>query len=267
MKLNVLICCYGSSIVQVPSVLKELREDVRYIISHQQDDEYAASRGRLEDMGCETVATMLGRSDVVYSVLPGVGLSRNRNNCIQACAAVASSDDVCIIADDDVRYMDGSFDAILGAFASRKEADVIAFRISTGDPAVPFKVYPRGAHEVLKPVIRGNGYVSSIEMAFRLASVLGKGLKFDEDFGLKGRRYPQAGEEAVFISDCLKAGLRVFHEPVEVVVHPWESSGKSAKTVAKAKMMLAVAKRTYGALSVEAFIARARCVYRAVKNL
>ena len=65
--------------------------------------------------------------------------------------------------------------------------------------------------------------VSSIEIAFRINSIKIKNLKFDEKFGL-GTNNP-TGEEAIFLSDALKQGLKILYIPLPIVFHPKESSG------------------------------------------
>ncbi|MGI9533099.1 hypothetical protein, partial [Lutimonas sp.] len=65
--------------------------------------------------------------------------------------------------------------------------------------------------------------VSSVEIAFRSDSILKNNLKFDEKFGL-GSTFP-TGEEAIFLSDALKKGLKIKYVPIPIVQHPKESSG------------------------------------------
>jgi len=255
MTLYVLICCCNSSILTVPGILHPVRSDVRYIVSHQKSEPVTFN---------DAVESMLLREDVFYSCVEGLGLSRNRNNAISVCSDVASADDICLIADDDVTYPEGAFDTVLDAFRNNS-SDVLTFQISTGDPNLPFKYYRPDSYDILKPVIRGKGYVSSIEIAFRLSSVLSHDIRFDEDFGLRGKKYPGGGEEAVFISDCIKSKLKVRYIPEVIVCHKYESSGKSPKTLSKARMMLGVAKRTYGTFSAGTAIAFLRCLYRFVR--
>lgn len=252
MTLYVLICCCNSSILNVPRILHPARKDVKYVISHQKTTDVPSD---------DAVNGMLLRSDVIYSSLNGLGLSRNRNNALEVCAQSAGNDDICLIADDDVEYPEDAFDTVLNAFRANV-ADVLTFQISTKDSNVPFKKYFPNAHDILKPVIRGDGYVSSIEIAFRISSIRSSGICFDENFGLGGRLYPEGGEEAVFISDCISNGLHVRYIPEVIVYHKYESSGKKQKTVSKARMMLGVAERVYGKFSLEAAIARLRCLYR-----
>ena len=73
---------------------------------------------------------------------------------------------------------------------------------------------------------------------------------------------PEGGEEAIFLSDCLKRGLTMKYVPEYVVGHPYMSSGKSPKTVRKARMMLAIACRCSGSFSIDAFVAFLRVIFR-----
>lgn len=143
------------------------------------------------------------------------GLSISRNTAISEC-----SSDIILISDDDVRHFDEVEATVLSEFA-RTGADILTFQIMTPE-GHPFKSYsPSAFTHSARSVMR----VNSIEIAMRLKSVKDKGLKFDEEFGLGGR-YP-TGEEIIFLSDALKAGLDVRYVPVPIVVHPAESSGGS----------------------------------------
>lgn len=143
------------------------------------------------------------------------GLSKSRNIAINECSA-----DILLISDDDVRHFDEVEAIILSEFA-RTGADILTFQITTPE-GHPFKTYnPSAFTHSARSVMR----VNSIEIAVRVKSVKDKGLKFDEEFGL-GARYP-TGEEIIFLSDALKAGLNVRYVPVPIVVHPVESSGGS----------------------------------------
>ena len=267
MKLHVLICCFNDSLLDVPDILLPERPDVSYVISHQHSAGYSLPddtdelKSRLNEM--------LARPDVVLTSIEGKGVSRNRNNCLMKCFETAADDDVCLIADDDVRYFKDSFDRVLSAFSSNPSAGFIQFRIKTLGSSRQFRrlPYPVNPYRIRKVAVRGSKYVSSIEMAFRCGSVRSSGIRFNEQFGLGGTVYPEGGEESIFLCDCLRSGIKAYYVPVEIVEHPYESSSKAPKTIAKARMYLAVAEYVYGSCSYEALIARLRIVYRKLKRL
>ena len=269
MRLNVLICCYNASVEGVPSILMPPREDVRYVVSHQMSRSYAGRGG--------DVPESLDRRDVIYAPFVGKGLSANRNHCLDVLRSVVYKskdsagdtvgtepepcrEEICLIADDDVTYCPDSFDRVLAAFTG--EVDIAAFRIRTPEGQPPFKNYPDREFAVRKIPLWGGFYFSSVEIAFRLASV--GDLRFDEDFGVGAEKWPEGGEEAIFLSDCLRKGLKMKYVPEYVVEHDYMSSGKASKTVRKARMMLEVACRCRGPFSRDAIVGFLRVIYRIV---
>lgn len=284
LRLNILICCYADSVGDVPTVLLPERSDVRYYVSHQHPELWNG----------EMPSELTDRRDVVLSSFVGRGISQNRNHCLdmlisgiggtggdaymstslrrEAIASRISPDsvgieEICLIADDDVRYDSNGIDTILSSFRNHPEAGLVFFRIATPQGSPEFKRYSDSPCYVTRPVLSGDGYLSSIETAFRLEPVAAAGVRFDEDFGIGSSEHPEGGEETVFLSDCLKSGIRALYLPEYVVQHPYESSGKSAKTVAKADMMLAVCLRTTGTFSFETLKAAARCLYRRILRI
>lgn len=272
--LNILVCCYADSVYDVPSLLVKQREDVRYFISHQYPEGWD---GDMPDV-------LLDRNDVFLSSFVGRGISQNRNHALEMLidrvgrmngtlplevktGLEDSLGEICLIADDDVRYTEESFDVVLNAYRNHKDADMIFFKIAASDGDRPFKDYSDKPRWITKPVLSGKGYLSSIEMSFRLAPVLQSGIMFDEDFGIGSTEHPEGGEETVFLYDCLSVGMKALYLPEFIVSHPFESTGKAGKTVAKADMMLAVCKRTVGAFSFETFKAALRCFYRRILRL
>lgn len=274
MMLNVLIFCYNDSVGDVPQIFLPERGDVRYLVSHQMSEEYAVSHSSSpfhlpqEPLTAGTVEA-LGRADVVYSPFVGKGVSQNRNHALHALTdwlAARSGGNmdgqICILADDDVRYGADMPDRIMRIVSEYPEYDAFWGKIATPDGQSDFKPYPRRSFEIHKVPVYGRFYSSSIEIFFRLAPVAENGLRFDERFGLGSSVYPEGGEESVFLSDCLKAGLRLRYVPEYIVMHPYMSTGKSEKTVRKALMMEAVAVRCRGRLSSAALIGRLRVLYR-----
>lgn len=143
------------------------------------------------------------------------GLSKNRNHTLDFV-----KEEIAIFSDDDVTYVAGFENIILSSFKDHPEADIICFRIGCPDGSL-FKNYS-DHQKYLKnySIFR----VSSIEMAFRTERVKNHNIRFDEHFGL-GSEFP-LGEEAVFLHDSLKKGLRILYIPVTIVIHPRESTGK-----------------------------------------
>ena len=142
------------------------------------------------------------------------GLSRSRNRNLNLL-----TESIGLITDQDVQFKTGFQDTVIAAFEESPDADIITFQIED-EQAMPFKNYKKQASWLNQRDIMK---VSSIEIAFRTASIIDKKLLFDEDFGL-GSDYP-TGEEAIFLSDALKMGLKIKYIPFPIVIHPKESSG------------------------------------------
>ncbi len=264
LRLNLLICCYEDSVDGVPGILLERRDDVRYFVSHQHSSSW---KGGIPDI-------LSSRSDVRVDSFTGRGISQNRNHCLDMLRSADSGsrdaaefEDICVVADDDVRYSAANFRTIVEAFGSHPESDIILFKIATPEGFPEFKKYSSEPSRILRPVLSGDGYASSIEMTFRYEPVRSAGVRFDESFGIGSRANPSGGEETVFLSDCLKAGLKVLYMPEYIVTHPYESTGKSRKTAAKADTMLNVCRRTVGWRSFETWKALARCLYRRIGGM
>ncbi len=215
MKINILIATIDQGLKEVTRILLEQRDDVNYIVSHQVTSEEF-----------RPVPPELQRPDVIVSQLPGRGISRNRNNALDL-----ADGDVALLADDDVRYTPANIEVIREAFQSDTRVDVACFKIATPDGEGEYKDY--SVHEFFLNGTNGH-YISSLEIAFRLDRIRNKGIRFDERFGL-GSPLIQYGEEAVFIHDCIQAGLVVKYTPRYVVEHPFMSMTKAMAGYAPAK--------------------------------
>lgn len=199
--LDILISTINEGIENVPDILLAPVEGVRYVISWQKCG-YSVS-----------VPRALMREDVTVSVITERGLSRNRNNALAHATA-----DVCLIADDDVRYKPEYFDEVINTFSSSSDVDVALFQYKS---VFGRKNYPRHPFN-LENMPRGY-YVSSIEIAFRRKAVVGK-LRFNELFGL-GAPVLKACEDGVFLLDAVRLGLKCEYFPKVVVEHDGQPTG------------------------------------------
>ena len=129
------------------------------------------------------------------------GLTRSRN------MAIAKSDaDICLLCDDDEEFVADYEQNILTAYESLPQADVIIFKMMNRPAAFPDKVmelkFPKTMH------------VSSWQISFRRESLLRTGVRFDERMGAGTGN--GAEEELKFLTDCRKAGLRIFYVPYAI---------------------------------------------------
>lgn len=142
------------------------------------------------------------------------GLSRSRNKAVQKATA-----DICLIADDDVTFLQSAKDIVLQAFVDNPLADIITFQACLPSGA-PYKTYAaKQKWHTQRSLMR----VVSWEIAFRKESIVRADLSFDERFGL-GAKFA-TGEENIFLLDGLRQGLKILYVPIPIVLHPEQSSG------------------------------------------
>ena len=199
MIINILIATIDSGIERVEALLLAPRPDLKYIVSHQVTEEKF-----------RPVPVSLHRADVVVRQIGGRGLARNRNN------ALAMTDgDIAMLADDDARYRPGYFWTVLDAFRADRDMAVACFKIATPEGQPEYKEYAGSAYLLNE---ESHHYISSLEIAFRPDLIKSRGIRFDERFGI-GSGIISYGEEAVFIHDCIKAGLKVKYIPEYAAEH------------------------------------------------
>lgn len=203
MKLTVLISTLNEGILGLEKVVAIVHPQVCYLVIHQ----------NLERI---SIPEFLNRTDIEVITSYTKGLSKSRNLGIKHCKTPYA-----LIADDDVRYFEDSFDTIIKTFENRADLDLAMFKIKTppGDPE--YKKYPENAY-----VLKEESHIfSSIEIAFRLSSIRQHKIKFDRRFGLGS--YIPRGEELFFVLDTISKKLHCMYFPYFIVEHPYESSGKT----------------------------------------
>lgn len=203
MLIDIVIATIDQGIMRAGNLFLDPRPDLRYIVSHQvTDDQYRA------------IPEIMKRGDVLVNQIEGKGLCRNRNNGLRL-----ASGDIVMLADDDVCYRSEYIDQVIKTFKSDENLDVACFKIATPEGDPEYKEY--AGHSYLLND-ESHHYISTVEIVFRLDAVKKRGIIFDERFGL-GSKLNSFGEEAVFIHDCIKAGLKVRYIPEYIVEHPVES--------------------------------------------
>ena len=219
--LDILICTVSDGLSKIPDMLLPERADVRYTVSVQ----YTGTSDSIK-----IPAVLSERADVTVGFLEGIGLSRNRNNSLNM-----AKGDICLIADDDNRYLPEYIDTILNSWHDSPDADILNFQAETYQGA-PLHPYPAP-------------FVSSVEITFKRSAILDKGIRFDPRFGL-GSPLLCAGEEEVFLTDARKAGLQVRYIPQVIVRTEASTTGK--KLVGNTKLQItkgAVFRHVYGTWS------------------
>ena len=131
------------------------------------------------------------------------GLSKSRNLAIKNSTA-----DICLIADDDMFYYDDYEEKVLAAYSDFPDADMIAF-VVTHDNRKTKKILREG-----KVGFLNSNKIQSVQLSFKRKSIIDAGIKFDELFGA-GSVY-NFGEENIFMTDCRKAGLKLYFKPIVI---------------------------------------------------
>lgn len=129
----------------------------------------------------------------------GVGL--NRNNAIMRATA-----DICILADEDMRFSDGYVEVVKKAFSEYPSADVIIFNFIGNDR---YK-----SNSVIKVNYMNYMKYGAARIAFRRKKISYAGIYFNQNFG--GGTEHSCGEDTIFLHDCLQAGLKIIHIPYAI---------------------------------------------------
>lgn len=142
------------------------------------------------------------------------GLSKSRNRALQN-----AKGDICLIADDDIRYYDNYVDLVIRAHEQYPDYDIIAFPVPTTNKSRT-KTYYRSKKRL--------GFISSLkvasfEISFKREPIMRKDIRFDEKFGA-GSGQHSMGEENIFIYQCLRKGLKVQFLPIEIGTVTHENS-------------------------------------------
>ncbi len=127
------------------------------------------------------------------------GVGKNRN-----IALLYASADICLMADDDVRYADDMEEKVLAEFEKYPDADVIVFHFTSDDPHRKPPQYAK-TKKISKFSRTPWG---SIRIAFRLNSVRRANAWFTTLFG-GGCLFP-SGEDSIWIKALRRAGLTFY---------------------------------------------------------
>lgn len=131
----------------------------------------------------------------------GVGL--NRNN-----ALMRADGDICLFADDDMRYCDDYVQVLTKAFQDIPDADVIVFNLVEKD----------GFRKVISKVGRVRFWnflrYGTARVAVRNAAIRQNGIYFNQCFG--GGTEHRHGEDNLFLAACLQKGLKIYAIPAYI---------------------------------------------------
>lgn len=130
----------------------------------------------------------------------GVGL--NRNN-----AWMRTTSDIVLFSDDDMFYYDGYEQTVLRLFNENPKADVIIFNI---DENVPRR------HKNKKSFYTKKTGYGAVRIAVRRIKAQMHGISFNLHFG--GGTHFSHGEDSLFLSYCVKEGLKILVVPESIAM-------------------------------------------------
>lgn len=131
----------------------------------------------------------------------GVGL--NRNNGL-----MRSTADICILADDDMVFLDGYQKIVLDWFEKYPQTDILLFHLLKNN------LNDKCSTKVKKVWKHNFGRYGAARVVFRSEKVKLHGIFFNTMFG-GGCPY-SCGEDTLFLSQCLNKGLKMLEVPCSI---------------------------------------------------
>ncbi len=132
----------------------------------------------------------------------GVGLSRNHS-------LLRAQADISLFADEDIVYVPGYEEKVLDAFEAYPQADMLLFNVQAAPGRETYRTEAFGRVRWYNC-----GRYPTYSFAARTARLHQKNITFSLLFG-GGARY-SAGEDSLFLSECLKKGLKVYRVPIHI---------------------------------------------------
>lgn len=131
------------------------------------------------------------------------GVGNNRNITLKY-----SDADICIIADDDMCFHDGYSTVVEKVFEKIPDADVVIFNIENSGNG-------RRINNKTKKLNKFN-YMNygAARIAFKRKPIVYNAITFNTNFG--GGTQHSAGEDVLFVGDCLKKKLNIYAVPISI---------------------------------------------------
>lgn len=125
----------------------------------------------------------------------GVGINRNLS-------LIMADSEICLLADDDMVYVDDVEEIVMREFDSHPEADIFIFNVSTTDDEIrKQKVY----NKTRKCTVFERMPWGGVRIAFRLSSVKKANIWFSTLFG--GGTVFASGEDSIWLKEAKRKGL------------------------------------------------------------
>lgn len=188
------------------------------------------------------------------------GLSRSRNKAIENSIA-----DICLIADDDVKYENNYEKIVEEGYKKYPDADIIAFYLDNVDENIYRPKRKEGKINFVKSM-----QIKSSQITFKRKSIIEKGIRFNERFGTGSELY--MGEENIFLAQCLKKNLNIYYIPITIVVtqennSSWFKGHNEYNFNVKGAVYYEMSKRLYPILILQFALRKRKLYSKEVKTL
>ena len=141
--------------------------------------------------------------DAVYLNFNERGVGLNRNN-----ALMRATGDICLFADDDMVYVNGYAIKLQEAYKEYPDADVIIFNL----------IEKKKTRYIIQKPHRVTWYnylrYGTARISVKLNSIKRNAIYFNQCFG--GGTEHGHGEDNLFLTSCLKNGLKIYAVPLEL---------------------------------------------------
>ncbi|NDI10575.1 MAG: glycosyltransferase family 2 protein [Actinobacteria bacterium] len=163
------------------------------------------------------------------------GVAKSRNAALKY-----SAGKYLIFGDDDITFDEGGIATAVTYFENNPDCSLILAR-AIDESGKLRKNYVSSEMPIR---LTNSARVATYEMLVRVDAIRERKIRFDEDFGAGADNY--LGDEYIFVADALRAGLKGVHLPINLAVHPAESSGSRWGTKEDLRARAKVFKRVFG---------------------
>jgi len=189
-----------------------------------------------------------------------IGVGKSRNSGLSR-----STETICLMADDDMVYVNNYDQIILEEFKNNPSADVILFNVP---------IYNQDGTKIIK--IKKNEKINifnslkygTVNIAFRRNTIIKNNIHFSLFFG--GGTFFGSGEDTLFINECLKKNLKVISNTKVIATikqgqSTWFSGYNEKFFMDKGALFKALSPALYHLYIVQ-FVLRKRSLYKKEYN-
>lgn len=202
----------------------------------------------------ERFESVINNNKITVINSSGIGLSKSRNLAIKS-----STLDICIIADDDLKYVNDLKDIVIREFNKNNGYDILVFKVYGRNKE--FKTY---INKEKKINYLSSMKISSVQIALKKKEIIDKNIYFNELLGA-GAKYSM-GEENEFLFKCLREGIKIKYIPIKIAdLYIGESSwfnGYDRKYFIDRGVSFAAMSKIFSDILIIQFALRKRNIYK-----